>query len=233
LQAEIAFRTGEVVVAGDRLEDARAAADEHGYAIEALRARLLAAGLARGRGDDATVTRLVEEVLATAEASGLKLEATAARVALGRARRLAADAPGRRLADRFGLGEAARFVLRDADGQRLLTSSLLAGIDPARHTLFIDFVSRRVRVGARTIDLARRGALLDVLRALAARPGEILSVEALTRAVWQMEYHPLRHHSRVTMAMSRLRALLGQDAVAGGTEGYRLTVDRWAVLEPI
>ena len=90
-----------------------------------------------------------------------------------------------------------------------------------------------MRVGARTIDRARRGALLDVLRALAARPGHLVSVEDLTRTVWQVEYHPLRHPSRVTMAMSRLRALLGQDAIAGGADGHRLGADRWAVLEPL
>ncbi|MGZ3443290.1 MAG: winged helix-turn-helix domain-containing protein, partial [Polyangia bacterium] len=233
LRAEVAFRLGDLATAGARVTQARTAADQRGWVLYSVRAALLGAAIARTRGEDTAAETLLQDALARADACGFALEVDAARVALGRPRKPGAPSktPGRRLAARFALDEPLRLQLRDADGRRLLGSSLAADAG-TRYQLFIDFVARRVRVGKKTVDLGRRGALLDLLRALADHPGHTIAVEQLTRAVWQVDYHPLRHHSRVTMAISRLRALLGAAAIEGGTDGYRLVAENWAILEP-
>jgi DNA-binding winged helix-turn-helix (wHTH) protein len=232
LRAEVALRTGDLAAASGRLSAARAEADENGWEVELIRAALLGASLARVRGEDARAQVLLGEALGRAEGAGLAVEAGCARVALGRARRLQVSDAGRRLATRLQLAEPLTFVLREPDGRYFLGAGHLAGVDRSTHHLFVDLVTRRVRVGHRTVDLGRRRTLIELLRSLSEHPGQVVSADKLTRAVWQLDYHPLRHHGRITMAVSRLRQLLGAGVVEADGEGYRLTAAlSWAVLD--
>ncbi len=239
-RAEAAYRSGDLADA-ERLQAAAfAVADAQGYAAERLWAQLLGAGLQRMRGDDAAANAALEDARARAGESGFRVEEEAARIGLRRGGRKepergagSQDAPGVRLARRLALAEAPRLKLRDAAGVRFLTPGLLEELDGERYGLFIDLVRRRVKVARRTIDLSRRGSLLDLVRVLAERPGVRVPVERLTRETWGVDYHPMRHHSRVTMAVSRLRSLIGPKLLEGGPDGYRLTdADPWAVVEP-
>jgi DNA-binding response OmpR family regulator len=140
--------------------------------------------------------------------------------------------PAARLARRLHLDQPATVRLREPGNSYYLTAPQLDEWDLGRYGSVIDLVRRQMRMGDRIIDLASRGALLDVVRALAHAPGERMTVQDLVRTVWNMEYHPLRHHSRVTTTMSRIRKLVGADVLEGSREGYRLVLsERWVVIE--
>src|SRR5262249_53945606 len=98
--------------------------------------------------------------------------------------------------------------------------------------VLFDLARGRVKFGRRRADLSGREALLGVMRALAESPGALVPTGVLIERAWGVTYHPLRHHSRVTMAISRLRKLLGAKAIAGNRDGYEIRVTApWAVID--
>ncbi|HEY3359370.1 MAG TPA: hypothetical protein VGQ83_39335 [Polyangia bacterium] len=234
LAAEAAGRLGDLTDAVASWDDARAAAEAAGYAVEVARAALLGAALARMRGDDAAARAQLERALACGREAGLRLEeeAAAAGLAALAGETAATASPGGRLAGRLGLTEPVLVELRDEATTLRLSRGQLEHVDLARFAVVIDFVRARVKVGRRWVDLSRHLTLLEVLRPLARAPGARIPIAQLAREAWGLDYHPLRHQSRVAVAISRVRKALGDRLITMGPGGYGLVLPgTWAVVD--
>jgi DNA-binding response OmpR family regulator len=93
-------------------------------------------------------------------------------------------------------------------------------IDGAREQIF--------RSGASIADLRRRSLLKRLLFLFASAPGKVFSKEAIVQAVWNVEYHPLRHDAALFTNIMRIRRLLGED----GSEIIRVTEDGYRFVPP-
>jgi len=143
------------------------------------------------------------------------------------------DHHGSRLARRLQLIAPRPHQLTLAAGTFHLTDEQLAHLDAGTFVLVVDAGQRSVRLGARTVDFARNGTLFDLVHALARPPGTLVATDVLVQRVWGIDHHPLRHHSRVTMAVTRLRRLIGAELLEGTPAGYRLVAaGTWALIEP-
>jgi DNA-binding response OmpR family regulator len=141
---------------------------------------------------------------------------------------------GVRLARRLGLSERPVALLRCEAGQRWLSAGLLGELDQGRFAFVLDLVRGVVRLGHRVLDLRRRAMQLKLLRCLAESPGVTVTAERIAARVWNAPYHPIRHHSRLTVAIARLRGLLGQEIVQAVPEGYTLIPPgAWLVIDPV
>jgi DNA-binding winged helix-turn-helix (wHTH) protein len=56
----------------------------------------------------------------------------------------------------------------------------------------------------------------------------VFSKEAIVQAVWNVEYHPLRHDAALFTNIMRIRRLLGED----GSEIIRVTEDGYRFAPP-
>ncbi|MCU0620043.1 MAG: winged helix-turn-helix domain-containing protein [Gemmatimonadales bacterium] len=236
LEAEALLRLGQAPAARAALAAARGLARRGRYAPEALRAGLLRAALARLDGDAGDVGRRLARVEARARRRGCALEggaAAAARAARG-GLQAQADEAGRRLATRLELLAPVTCRLREPGGARSLTAGMAAALDDAAWPFFVDLVAGRARVGRRLVSLRAYPVQLATLALLARAPGAVVPAEELVRGLWGLTYHRVKHHSRVVVAISRLRQSLGAATVAAAEGGYRLVVpDAWAVVEPL
>jgi hypothetical protein len=52
-----------------------------------------------------------------------------------------------------------------------------------------------------------------------------------TRRAWGVDYHAVRHRSRLVVSIKRLRDALGAELIATVDGGYALTAPTWLVLE--
>ena len=68
----------------------------------------------------------------------------------------------------------------------------------------------------------------NVVFLFAAAPGKVYSKEAIVQAVWNVEYHPLRHDAALFTNIMRIRRLLGED----GSEIIRVTEDGYRFVPP-
>ena len=84
------------------------------------------------------------------------------------------------------------------------------------------------RNGEELADLRRRSLLKRLLFLFAAAPGKNFSKEEIVHAVWNVEYHPLRHDSALFTNIMRIRRLLGED----GAEIIRVTDDGYRFVPP-
>ena len=84
------------------------------------------------------------------------------------------------------------------------------------------------RHGQELADLRRRSLLKRLLFLFAAAPGKVFSKEAIVQAVWNVEYHPLRHDAALFTNIMRIRRLLGED----GSEIIRVTEDGYRFVPP-
>jgi hypothetical protein len=99
---------------------------------------------------------------------------------------------------------------------------------PAR-ALAVDGVREVIwRHGQELADLRRRSLLKRLLFLFAAAPGKVFSKEAIVQAVWNVEYHPLRHDAALFTNIMRIRRLLGED----GSEIIRVTEDGYRFVPP-
>lgn len=234
LGAEASYRLGDVGAAALALASTRRDAACAGQVAETIRARLLAAALLRTRGDAAGMRGELEACAADAWRLGLAIEGGAADVALGYfdGKQIPRGTPPARLAARYGLCEPIVARVRGPGESHGLTAAQRAALDDRRYDLFVDLVARRVRTGRRTVDLSRSPALAVFLGVLAREPGRVVSSDAIVEALWSVEYHPVRHHSRLTVQATRLRKVVGAGAIVGEQSGYRLAPPAsWAVLE--
>ena len=210
LRAECALRHGHVAEARRALDRRSASIAEHGYGVLRVHVAALEAGIARAGG------RLDEDALGAL--AGSSLGHPWAERALARA------------AVRLRLEEPTSIELLSQSGRVLLSPGQLDELDLSAHWV-VDHERGRARRGERHFDLRRRRSLLDVLAALASPPGAWLTPTELAWKAWRLDYHALRHHSRLAMAIARLRDILGPEAIEGTRDGYRLAeADSWAVV---
>ena len=78
------------------------------------------------------------------------------------------------------------------------------------------------------LNLRRRSLLKRLLFLFASAPGKVFSKEAIVQAVWNVDYHPLRHDAALFTNIMRIRRLLGED----GSEIIRVTEDGYRFVPP-
>jgi hypothetical protein len=108
----------------------------------------------------------------------------------------------------------------DANPEVLRLSNRALAVDGVREVIW--------RNGAELADLRRRSLLKRLLFLFASAPGKVFSKEAIVQAVWNVEYHPLRHDAALFTNIMRIRRLLGED----GSEIIRVTEDGYRFVPP-
>jgi hypothetical protein len=237
---------------GDRA-NARAAATRgarEAAAAGLIRARihaLLALGaLARDDDDSASAVSYARDAAELALTAGLPVERLVAHAALDAisgheavadpaAPSAATMAPtaiegAARLLTDLGLTAQRPFRVIDAEG----VPSDVADANPEvlrlpARALAVDGVREVIwRHGSELADLRRRSLLKRLLFLFASAPGKVFSKEAIVQAVWNVEYHPLRHDAALFTNIMRIRRLLGED----GSEIIRVTEDGYRFVPP-
>ncbi len=237
---------------GDR-GNARAAATRaarEAAAAGLVRARVHAllalSALARDDDDAASAMSYARDAAELAMAAGLPVERLVAHAALDAisgheaiadptAPSAATLAPtaiegAARLLTDLGLTAQRPFRVIDAEG----VQSDVADANPevlrlTNRALAVDGVREVIwRHGAELADLRRRSLLKRLLFLFAAAPGKVFSKEAIVQAVWNVEYHPLRHDAALFTNIMRIRRLLGED----GSEIIRVTEDGYRFVPP-
>ncbi len=237
---------------GDRA-NARAAATRgarEAAAAGMIRARihaLLALGaLARDDDDSASAVSYARDAAELALTAGLPVERLVAHAALDAisgheavadpaAPSAATMAPSAiegaaRLLTDLGLTAQRPFRVIDAEG----VPSDVADANPEvlrlpARALAVDGVREVIwRHGSELADLRRRSLLKRLLFLFASAPGKVFSKEAIVQAVWNVEYHPLRHDAALFTNIMRIRRLLGED----GSEIIRVTEDGYRFVPP-
>ncbi|HEY1553544.1 MAG TPA: winged helix-turn-helix domain-containing protein [Kofleriaceae bacterium] len=237
---------------GDRAS-ARAAATRaarEAAAAGLVRTRVLAllalSALARDDDDMASAVAYARDAAELALAAGLPVERLVAYAALDAisghdavadpsAPNAATMAPAAiegaaRLLTDLGLTAQRPFRVIDADGMQ----SDVADANPEilrlpGRALAVDGVREVIwRHGQELADLRRRSLLKRLLFLFAAQPGKVFSKESIVQAVWNVEYHPLRHDAALFTNIMRIRRLLGED----GSEIIRVTEDGYRFVPP-
>src|SRR5678815_3674 len=108
----------------------------------------------------------------------------------------------------------------DANPEILRLSGRALAVDGVREVIW--------RHGQELADLRRRSLLKRLLFLFASAPGKVFSKEAIVQAVWNVEYHPLRHDAALFTNIMRIRRLLGED----GSEIIRVTEDGYRFVQP-
>ena len=224
LVAEVALLEGDFDRALLYAEEAQRDATSEQFAQPGVMALLLRAAIARCRGRADHAWSLLTEAGGWARAYGLAVEADAAACAEQPRRAPGAPSPGRRLALRLTLASPISFRLRLASEAIMLTREQVDHLVEERFDVVVNAATGRVKIGERRADLARHPVLLAMVGALAAALGQPVATDALFASVWGGEYHPVRHHGRVTMAVARLRQLFGEHIFVGVAGGYALTL---------
>jgi hypothetical protein len=135
-----------------------------------------------------------------------------------------------RLLTDLGLTAQRPFRVIDAEG----VPSDVADANPEilrlpNRALAVDGVREVIwRHGQELADLRRRSLLKRLLFLFASAPGKVFSKEAIVQAVWNVEYHPLRHDAALFTNIMRIRRLLGED----GSEIIRVTEDGYRFVPP-
>lgn len=141
----------------------------------------------------------------------------------------AIDGAARLLAD-LGLTAQRPFRVIDAEGlQSDVADSNPEILRLSSRSLAVDGVREVIlRKGQELADLRRRSLLKRLLFMFASAPGKVFSKEAIVQAVWNVEYHPLRHDAALFTNIMRIRRLLGED----GAEIVRVTDDGYRFVPP-
>jgi hypothetical protein len=229
LEAELAIRIVDAARAELALAEAEALCAQAGYRREHATAALIAVALARLAADRAQ--ELAWARLAADRAAGIApdLEAVAGKLLAGVAGAARSDEPW---VVRLDLAAPRGFRLREPGGVRRLTQRQADAVRFADGALGVDAIRRTVQIGGGAPrSFARRDGLWSMLTALLTEPGRVMSPDDLARRAWDVAYHAVRHRSRLVVTISRLRDVLGGDAITSVGGGYRLATPIWAVLE--
>lgn len=180
------------------------------------------AELARLDGSPMPPALVALAALAAAELSMRSLRTVPARAALTQARAAARRARIPTLvaeidATERALEQPAARLIGD-DGHRLLALDAVEALFESG-ALVVDGCSLRVRIGAATLQLARRPVLFALIRALAiAWPGGV-DRDALIGAAFRIRRADDTHRARLRVEIGRLRALLEPWANIAATPG--------------
>ena len=243
-EAEIALVSRDLGWPAKTLDAARQTLEQHGDHVNAAHARYLelrrllligrldAAGKLLDALDPAPLPpalRVVHE-LAAAGLAMRRLDTAAARDALVRARKAAAQAGihalGAEVDSAAGVLEAPAARLLKQGRERPLR---LAEVEAllATDTLVVDACRHLVRQGGKAAQLARRPILFVLARALAeAWPGDVPR-NALIERAFRARHPDESHRARLRVEMGRLRAILRPLAEVNATErGFALVPRR-------
>jgi hypothetical protein len=116
--------------------------------------------------------------------------------------------------------EGVQSDVADANPEILRLPGRALAVDGVREVIW--------RHGQELADLRRRSLLKRLLFLFASAPGKVFSKEAIVQAVWNVEYHPLRHDAALFTNIMRIRRLLGED----GSEIIRVTEDGYRFAPP-
>ncbi|MGE5180899.1 MAG: winged helix-turn-helix domain-containing protein [Acidobacteriota bacterium] len=116
--------------------------------------------------------------------------------------------------------EGVQSDVADANPEILRLPGRALAVDGVREVIW--------RHGSELADLRRRSLLKRLLFLFASAPGKVFSKEAIVQAVWNVEYHPLRHDAALFTNIMRIRRLLGED----GSEIIRVTEDGYRFVPP-
>ena len=238
--AELALERGDLAAAGAAADRTFAMAMGSGWRGLACRAGLVSAEHDVRIGALEAAGRALDEHGAPARELGLhgaQAHAEALTVALARAQGREEPAVTDRLRRtraflRLHLDAPMAVEIATHTGRIFLPRARLDEVElPA--DCVVDLVRGWARWAGSTVDLSRRLSLLSLLATLAAPPGTWLTPADLAERAWQLDYHPLKHHSRLAMAVARLRGILGETTIESSRNGYRLpAAGRWAVVRP-
>jgi hypothetical protein len=232
LGAEAAFHRGDFVGASAALARVHEEAHQQGYLSEALHAELLEVALLRARGDVRSAEQRIASLFERTRARGDKREAEALRVVLERLRGDTALLCTSSLTRRLHFDAQASLRISRSDGVWHLAVAQLDRIDRAPMRLIVDLFRQQIVVDGNLEDMRRRETLIPLVRALLVAPSMRLPPEDLVKQAWGFEYHPLNHRSRLSMAITRLRKLLGPDLFVSTRDGYALHPPRpWMLIE--
>lgn len=136
----------------------------------------------------------------------------------------AVDAAARYVAD-LGLTALRPYRTTDASGTHSLVADANADLlRLGERSLAVDGIREEIlRNGKSLADLRRRSLLKRLLFLFAASPEKVFSKEDIVGAVWEVEYHPLRHDAALFTNIMRIRRLLGADGaelIRVSEEGY-------------
>jgi hypothetical protein len=217
--AEHALARADIDSAERHLESCRTPIEAGSFGPPRVQLAALRAGLARARGEVAA--RLTSDQLESEFLEARDRERSWARALFLRAcRRLGLDEPAS-----IELVSERRSLHLPATGRQAWR---------VEAELVIDVIGARATIGNRELDLSRKKAALDLFVALVSSSAGWLSPAELAASAWQLDYHAVRHHSRVAMAVARLRELIGPDWIDSGREGYRFKHPKsWFVLKPL
>ncbi len=231
-----------------RAAASRAAREAHAAGLVRVRIHALLAlsALARDDDDAASAVSYARDASDLAAAAGLPVERLVAHAAMDAisgheavadpsAPSAATMAPhaiegAARLLTDLGLTAQRPFRVIDAEG----VPSDVADANPEvlrlpGRALAVDGVREVIwRHGSELADLRRRSLLKRLLFLFASAPGKVFSKEAIVQAVWNVEYHPLRHDAALFTNIMRIRRLLGED----GSEIIRVTEDGYRFVPP-
>lgn len=223
LRAELALREALPSSALAQIEIAEQLATRQGYAEPALRASALRASASLLHGEREDAARRLREAARRAEATGLTLYAMlpSASSAPSGDRRLELATRWAQRLELFAL----RPMRLDGGGPTLhLTEAQAARLRSLGDRTLVDLdLGLVVRAGsAARADVSSRPVLRRLLALLAASERRAVPAEEIARRVMDLDYHPITHRSRVSMAIRRLRDALGEDAIRTNGDAYVL-----------
>jgi hypothetical protein len=178
---------------------------------------------------NAVVRKLTRLLQGIAELRGQAMEISSVvhlvdQVATGRARPTDVYAELRSIFDRIHQP----YTLIGSDGVRRGAAEGDPRIaDLPNRSFAIDDVREVVWRSGREIQLRRRNLLRRFLLLFASSPGVVFSKEDVVRAVWGVEYHPLRNDPALFTSVMRVRRMLDDaegDLLRCVEGGYRLVV---------
>jgi hypothetical protein len=258
LDAEEQLATGALDAAEERAKSSALTSGRYGWTELAARAGLVLAECALGHGDPDAASQELERALGSVEARGWalpRIHAAALRAGLARALGeidlapdvtvltsfLSEEDRGRTWAERLFRDACQRLALDVPASVELVSEKrrLRFASEPKRAPddavpLRVDAIRGRVAVNGTELDLSKKKSTLSLLVAFVLSGDRWLTPAELAQSAWQLDYHAVRHHSRVAMAVARLRELIGVDWIESGRDGYRFRLPtRWRVLKPV
>jgi hypothetical protein len=125
-------------------------------------------------------------------------------------------------------------ALRLVTGNARRTASL-PDLALERYPVVLDGRTHELCVDDRRIALGRRPILRKLLYAMASRPNQVLTKEALAARIWPSRYSPSRHDNALWVNVRRLRVLLEPSGlrIELTEDGYRLiTPEGFVYVDP-
>jgi|GEM_PF-4136189 len=226
--AEALLRRGDFDAAHGVLSEVLTDATQRRYVREKLLARALLARLARSQGEDHEASEHLARAAREAEAAHRWVEHEAMVVAqraiagVGNATIPGRASPAARLAARLGLNVTLDRCWRASTtaAPRFVDAAHARELLAATRSLVVDETSCTVYVDGTKHDLSNRPALWSALAALLREPGETIADAELVRRIWDVEYHPVRHRSRVAVTIKRVRDIVGEGRIVCTASSY-------------